>query len=262
MKADSCLSSLYGTLHMAAHTHIGTVRSNNEDCVYCDAELGLALVADGMGGHNAGEVASALASAKIVTFFRQKKIELDEIRFESKIKEIIINSIQEASRDIFLAANDTPSYHGMGTTLVMGVFHMHKVWLAHVGDSRAYRFRNGALLQLTNDHSILQEYIDCGLLTNIQAKKLNIKNVITQALGMTKIINIDVKIDTIDNEDVYLFCSDGLTDMLSDLQIRSVLLSGDSLQQKVDTLIAAACTAGGRDNISVVLVCKSAAGVG
>jgi protein phosphatase len=148
----------------------------------------------------------------------------------------------------------TAEYAGMGTTLVVAVYRGDKLWLGHIGDSRAYRFRNGHLEQLTRDHSLLQEQIDAGLITAEQAAYSMHKNLVTRAVGVDELVELEIHDYPVEPGDVLLMCSDGLSDMLSDEQITQLLRTSDSLASAGTMLVQAANAAGGRDNIAVVLV--------
>jgi protein phosphatase len=161
--------------------------------------------------------------------------------------------VDNANRAIFNAANSNPHYAGMGTTLVVAVFRAGQVVIGHVGDSRAYRYRGTRLQQLTRDHSLLQEQLDAGLITPEQALYATHKNLVTRAVGVEDTVLLEVHSHDVQPADVYLMCSDGLSDMLSDGEIGQILGSSASLDEASQALIEAANAAGGRDNISVIL---------
>lgn len=162
--------------------------------------------------------------------------------------------VDNANRAIFGAANSNPTYAGMGTTLVLAVFRSGRLLLGHIGDSRAYRWRDGQLQQITKDHSLLQEQIDAGILTPEQALYAANKNLVTRALGVEDLVLMETHLHDIQSGDIYLMCSDGLSDMLRDQQIAEVMAAHTSLPDMGAALVAAANEAGGRDNIAVVLV--------
>ena len=162
--------------------------------------------------------------------------------------------VDNANRAIFNAANANPQYHGMGTTLVVGAFRAQRLLLGHIGDSRCYRWRAGRLTQLTRDHSLLQEQIDAGLITPEQAVFSGHKNLVTRAVGVEDIVLLETHLHAVEPEDLYLMCSDGLSDMLRDHQIAEVMAQHQTLPDMGAALVAAANEAGGRDNIAVVLV--------
>ena len=162
--------------------------------------------------------------------------------------------VDNANRAIFNAANANPQYAGMGTTLVVAVFRDSRLLLGHVGDSRGYRLRGGRLQQITRDHSLLQEQIDAGLITPEQAAFSANKNLVTRAVGVEDTVLLETHQHEVQPGDLYLMCSDGLSDMLDDAGIAQVLQAHDSLEPSSQALIDAANDAGGKDNISVILV--------
>ena len=235
-------------------TDPGRARDNNEDAVVHDGDTRLCVLADGMGGYNAGEIASGMATAFIKSEMTRW---LSEAGRHAKIKEIrraLEICVDNANRSIFNASDSNPQYSGMGTTLVVGVFHGSTLVLGHIGDSRCYRLRNGELAQITKDHSLLQEQIDAGLITQEQAASSSIKNLVTRALGVEDAVALDLHEHLVEAGDSYLMCSDGLSDMVDDGEIASILGGESPLEQKADGLIVAANAHGGRDNISVLLV--------
>ncbi len=231
----------------------GRMRSNNEDAVLVDPLSGVAVLADGMGGYNAGEVASQMATSFVAAELGRWLRELPEAPDAIHTRRAMEICVDNANRAIFNAAVNNAHYAGMGTTLVAAVFHPQQVVLGHVGDSRAYRLRNGRLLQLTRDHSLLQEQLDAGLITPEQAQYATHKNLVTRAVGVEDTVIVDVKAHPVDPGDVFLICSDGLTDMLDDNEIAFVIQGQPSLEAAAQALIDAANQAGGRDNISVIL---------
>jgi PPM family protein phosphatase len=236
-----------------ALTDPGLVRDNNEDSVALDPDNRLAILADGMGGYNAGEVASAMATTFIKTELGRW---IAEGGFEASARELkraMEICIDNANRSIFNAANANPQYAGMGTTLVMGVFLDGRVMIGHVGDSRCYRLRRGEFVQMTRDHSLLQEQIDAGLISMEQAQFATHRNLVTRALGVEDTVLLEVNEYRVEDGDLYLFCSDGLNDMLSDERIAALLVTAGTLEEKATALVEAANGAGGRDNISVIL---------
>lgn len=240
-------------------TDPGRARDNNEDALVFDDPTQLCVLADGMGGYNAGEIASGMATAFIKSEMARW---LSEAGRHAKIKEIrraLEICVDNANRSIFNASDSNPQYSGMGTTLVVGVFHGNTLLLGHIGDSRCYRLRNQELLQITKDHSLLQEQIDAGLITQEQASSSSIKNLVTRALGVEDAVALEINEHEVEAGDCYLMCSDGLTDMVDDAEIASILGGADPMEQKADSLVAVANEHGGRDNISVLLVQVDAA---
>jgi protein phosphatase len=236
-----------------ALTDPGLVRDNNEDSVSLDSDSGIAVLADGMGGYNAGEVASAMATTFIKSELGRGLGDGGNETSSRELKRAMEVCVDNANRSIFNAANANPQYAGMGTTLVMGVFLDGRVMIGHVGDSRCYRLRRGEFAQMTRDHSLLQEQIDAGLISLEQAQYATHRNLVTRALGVEDAVLLEVNEYRVEDEDLYLFCSDGLNDMLSDERMAALLVTAGTLEEKAVALVDAANAAGGRDNISVIL---------
>ena len=234
-------------------TDSGLARDNNEDAVAFDAQTGLCILADGMGGYNAGEVASGMACAFIKSEMSRWLSQAGFHANGNEVKRAMEICVQNANHSIFNAANSNPQYTGMGTTLVVGVFQAERLVVGHIGDSRCYRLRSGEFQQITKDHSLLQEQIDAGLITPEQALTSANKNLVTRALGVEDSVLLDVTEHRVEVGDVYLLCSDGLSDMVRDQPIADIMMGDASLEQKATQLIAAANAGGGRDNISVVI---------
>lgn len=232
----------------------GRVRNNNEDAIALDEGLGLVVLADGMGGYQAGEVASGMASILIrdemALWLKQAATPPRAV----DVRQALGRTVSEANLAIFTKGLTLPECRGMGTTVVAAVFMSDMLVLGHVGDSRAYRLREGQLTQLTKDHSVLQEEIDAGLVTPEQALMATHKNLVTRALGVDPGVVMDLIEEGVQPGDLYLLCSDGLTDMVRDSQITQILQMPQTLQNKADQLVDAANELGGRDNISVVLI--------
>ena len=248
-------------LEFHSATDTGRARNNNEDSVAVDEPTALVVLADGMGGYNAGEVASGMATAFIKTELGRWLAEASETASDTDVRRAMDICVDNANRAIFNAANSNPQYAGMGTTLVVGVFREARLLMGHVGDSRAYRLRAGRLAQITHDHSLLQEQIDAGLITAEQAAFSANKNLVTRAVGVEDTVLLETHLHEVLPGDTYLLCSDGLSDMLDDEGIAQLLQGRESLAEAADALIVAANDAGGKDNISVVLArARSAAG--
>jgi protein phosphatase len=231
----------------------GRARTNNEDSVSLDEAVALAVLADGMGGYNAGEVASSMATTFIRTELGRWLREAGASATDTEVRRAMDICVDNANRAIFNAANSNPQYAGMGTTLVVAVFRGQRLLVGHVGDSRAYRLRGGRLQQITRDHSLLQEQIDAGLITPEQAAFSANKNLVTRAVGVEDTVLLETHLHEVQPRDVLLMCSDGLSDMLDDASIAQVLQMHDSLAAAGAALIEAANDAGGKDNISLVL---------
>ena len=234
-------------------TDTGRARSNNEDSVALDETSALAVLADGMGGYNAGEVASGMATGFIKTELGRWLVEAGANATDSEVRRAMDICVDNANRAIFNAANSNPQYTGMGTTRVVAVFRDGRLLLGHVGDSRAYRMRGGRLSQVTHDHSLLQEQIDAGLITAEQASFSSNKNLVTRAVGVEDTVLLETHVHEVMPGDIYLLCSDGLSDMLDDESINQILRGHESLPAAGAALIDAANDAGGKDNIAVIL---------
>lgn len=246
-------------IEMVALTDRGCVRPNNEDAVFIDAARGLAILADGMGGHRAGEVASRMAVTALAgelghAFAQQPPGVAAAPRLE-RAQAVLADVIRRTNAAIRAAAASHAKFAGMGATLVVVLFYDDKFVVAHVGDSRLYRWREGFLTRLTRDHSLLQEQLDSGMIGTDQARHSPMRNLVTRALGADDDIDIEFGGSPVLPEDVYLLCSDGLNDMLEDHEIAAILAAkaGDP-QACAQQLIDLANARGGRDNVSVILV--------
>jgi serine/threonine protein phosphatase PrpC len=236
----------------------GKIRPLNEDCIAVKASSGVVVLADGMGGYNAGEVASALA-VNIISRGIEAVLPLISAssREESKIQieSLVRKEVQLANEAIFRKSRQDPNCSGMGTTLVMGLFYDNFLTVAHLGDSRLYRMRGNSFIQVTKDHSLLQEQLDAGLISVEEARFSTNKNFVTRALGVDPVAETETNCYEVLAGDLYLFCSDGLNDLVSDEEIQIVLATGsDNLAKVAHDLVQLANDSGGRDNISVVLV--------
>jgi protein phosphatase len=234
-------------------TDTGRARNNNEDSVAVDTESSLIVLADGMGGYNAGEVASNMATSFIRTELGRWLTAAAGNASDADVKRALEICVDNANRAIFNAAHSNPQYAGMGTTLVVGVFREGRLLLGHVGDSRGYRLRGDVFSQITHDHSLLQEQIDAGLITAEQALFSANKNLVTRAVGVEDSVMLESHLHELLPGDLILLCSDGLSDMLDDARISSLLQSGETLETCARALIDAANEAGGKDNIAVIL---------
>jgi PPM family protein phosphatase len=237
----------------------GMKRPHNEDSTVTDPTMGLAVVADGMGGYKAGEVASAIAAKAILDIVRgdiqaaREKVRDPESELSVEAA-LVRDSITNANRHIFKTATEVPQCHGMGTTVVVVLFYNNMATIAHVGDSRVYRLRDGDLAQITNDHSLVQELIDRGFFTPEEAEANTPKNLVTRALGIDQTVEVDIQEEATRPGDIYLLCSDGLNDMVDDEEIRLTLSKySANLVEAAHELVRLANESGGKDNISVVL---------
>lgn len=247
-----------GKLQFAGRTDRGVVRSNNEDAILMDLETGLVIVADGMGGYKAGEVASGMAAEVIQKFVSAG---LKAARKHTGVSDggyshesvLLRDALQRANEVIHDTAKNQPQCEGMGTTVAAALFYNNRVSLAHVGDSRIYRLRHAHFEQLTRDHSLLQELVARGFYTPDEARRSLNKNLVTRALGIEPTVIVDLQEDVASTGDIYLFCSDGLHDMVPDPDIHlTVDTFSDNLETAVSQLIKLANSNGGLDNISAV----------
>jgi protein phosphatase len=250
------MPDLTSTLEVASATHPGMIRTHNEDSIATVPEAGLAVLADGMGGYNAGEVASGIAVALISSEIRKILSCDDAAQFTSReIERIIADHAEKANAAIYQAAQGNSQYSGMGTTLVMACWHDNQVAVGHIGDSRLYRLRGDALEQVTRDHSVLQEQLDSGMITREQARHAQHKNLVTRAVGIDPKVETEVHTYPVQVDDIYLLCSDGLPDMVEDEDIRLTLETlRANLPLAAEQLVQQANDNGGRDNVSVILV--------
>ena len=241
-------------LSVYGETDVGQLREHNEDFIAWDTSMGLLLLADGMGGHNAGEVASELAVDSIRDALQDvltpDLIASNVIDFNDALREAIVY----ANEEIIRMAHERLECAGMGTTIVITLFHGNRAIIANVGDSRIYRLREKELAQISKDHSLVQEMLDNGYISEEEAQMSASRNLITRALGIADQVEVDVAQDTVENGDLYLLCSDGLTDLVTDEEIlQLLLLYKDDLESGCKELIALANEKGGKDNISVIL---------
>ena len=243
-----------------AQTDSGLTRENNEDSVALDESCGLAILADGMGGYNAGEVASSMATASILAELGQWLRNAEPEVSGRAIRHAMKLAVRNSNTAVFDASRAVPGYAGMGTTLVVAVFLGMKLVVGHIGDSRCYRLRGNTLSRCTRDHSLLQEQLDAGLITPRQAEMSIHRNLVTRALGVEYATALEVNEYKVQPGDLYLMCSDGLSDMVGDDMIATVLKAQQPLPEMAVALIDSANAGGGRDNISVMLA-RAAGGV-
>lgn len=243
-------------LEFAAKTDTGLVRSHNEDSIAISPAFGFAILADGMGGYSAGEVASGIATSVLKEALESGLRDPGSpVSRNGEIQQFMDGAIHRANAAILDAARAEPRYEGMGTTLVAALFHEDKVTIAHVGDSRAYRLRQGVLEQITRDHSLLQEQLDAGLITPEWAQFSPNKNLVTRAVGVGPDMEVEIHDHHVEAGDLYLLCSDGLSDMLDPPDVQAILMDGHAtLDAACAALVQRANDNGGRDNISVVLI--------
>ncbi|HUO43914.1 MAG TPA: Stp1/IreP family PP2C-type Ser/Thr phosphatase [Burkholderiales bacterium] len=252
-------TKLGAALEVVTATDPGMVRSHNEDSIAADRELGLAVLADGMGGYNAGEVASGIAVAMLTSEMREALAGTSANEADASgtpfAVTLIRDSAGKANAAIYQAAQSQPQYAGMGTTLVAALFYDNHVAIGHIGDSRLYRLRGDGFEQVTRDHSLLQEQIDSGMISKEQARYSQNKNLVTRAVGIDPEVETEVHTYEVEPGDIYLLCSDGLSDMVEDEDIHNTLsMLRTNLPLAAQQLIQLANDNGGRDNISVILV--------
>jgi protein phosphatase len=251
--------ALKGKVATALLSDVGKVRTNNEDAVAEDQDIGLLLLADGMGGYNAGEIASGITSATVVDVVRRelpriKRGQVDEETGYTLESLLLRHALETAHTTIFQVAQSQPQCAGMGTTAVACLFHDDRMSIAYAGDSRLYRLRETTLEQITRDHSLIEELVARGHYTREDANKLVRRNIVTRALGVEAAVEVDLIEEGLEMGDIVLLCSDGLTDMLSDEEIRLTLVQfADNLTRMAEMLIQKANANGGRDNVSVAL---------
>ncbi len=251
--------SLKDRILITGITDEGLVRDHNEDSIGSDEELGLLVLADGMGGHKGGEVASAIAVDSILQELREVLPQIspgniDDNTGYSLESMAIETAIKHANLKIFEAAKNNSKYEGMGTTVVVLLLYDNRITIAHVGDSRLYRMRDKRLEQMTRDHTLLQELVDRGFYTRKEANESLNKNLVTRAVGVNPDVDVDLLEDIALVNDTYLLCSDGLTDMIDDDLIEDIQLNyQDNLEKINRELIKQAKDYGGKDNVSVML---------
>jgi PPM family protein phosphatase len=235
-------------INYSGKTDNGLLRPNNEDTFLVKPDMGFCLVADGMGGAAAGELASSIFSQTAFEVFSTHSDPSENITLE-KVKAVF----RSAHKRILKHVGDNPQHEGMGCTAELMAFYNKGFVIGHIGDSRTYRVRNGKLKQLTKDHSLVQAQVDQGLITTSEAKNHSFRNVIFRAVGMNENLPLDILRGKTYSGDQFLLCSDGLSDMVDDSLIGQILFSGIDLPVKTEKLIEMAKSAGGRDNITVVL---------
>lgn len=254
------MSAVKGKIDMVARTDVGQVRSNNEDAVACDADVGLLVLADGMGGYKAGEVASGMTVASVTETVRER---LPDIDAQERLGDdgdysaeaiMLREALELAHTSVYQVSRTQSQCEGMGTTAVVVLFHDDRFALAYVGDSRLYRLRGGVLEAISRDHSLVQELVDRGFYSMEEAQEKVGRNIVTRALGVEADVRIDLVEEPVAIGDIYLLCSDGLSDLIDDDKISLTLQEyADNLELAAQQLIDMANAAGGKDNISVVL---------
>jgi PPM family protein phosphatase len=243
-------------LATALLSDVGRVRSNNEDSIAEDRDIGLLVLADGMGGYNAGEIASGITIATVLDTVRREweNTRADSSGTPSPHALLLRHAIETAHTTIYHVSQSQRQCAGMGTTVVACILHEDRLAIAYVGDSRLYRLRQHRLEAITRDHSALEELIARGHYSRAEAQRLVRKNIITRALGVEPEVTVDLIDETLQLGDVVLLCSDGLTDMVEENDIQRILVAQlHDLDAAAKTLVATANERGGRDNVSVAL---------
>ena len=253
------LESIRMRIEVAGLTHVGMKRNHNEDNFLMLPEEHLFVVADGMGGHSSGEVASKIAVEELAEFFRMTSrdhdatwpYKMDKTRNYDENR--LSTGVKLANMRIFERATSDVKYKGMGTTIVTVSFAANAAYVGHVGDSRVYHFRKGVLRQVTEDHSLLNDYLKAKKLTPEEIEAFPHKNVIVRALGMKDTVQVDVSRVEPQDGDIFLLCSDGLSGMVSDAQIQETLTKEQNLNSACSQLIDLANANGGNDNVTCIL---------
>lgn len=252
--------SLKGKLAYVEATDTGRVRDHNEDAIGSNRDIGLVVLADGMGGYNAGEVASGIAVKTVMDMVtsgcgREERTGQEPETGLMRQSIILRDAIIRANKIIHQTAQSQPQCEGMGTTLVACLFYDNRVSVAHVGDSRLYRLRENRFEQLTLDHSLLQELVDRGFYSQEEAQRSTNRNYVTRALGVEPTVDVEIQEVDAAKGDVYLLCSDGLPDMVEDEDIHLTISTfSANLDMVGEQLIKLTNDNGGRDNVSVMLV--------
>ena len=252
--------SLKGKLAHVEVSDVGKVRDHNEDAIGSEPEIGLWVLADGMGGYNAGEVASGIAVKTIIDLVTkacktEKRSEIESGTGYMRQTIVLRDAILRANKVINQTAQSQPQCEGMGTTLVASLFYDNRVSIAHVGDSRMYRLRGNRFEQITMDHSLLQELVDRGFYSQEEAQRSTNRNYVTRALGVEANVEVEVQEIDVQKGDYFLMCSDGLPDMVEDEDIHLTISTfSNDVRTVGEQLIKLTNDNGGRDNVSVILV--------
>ena len=241
-------------IEMIGISDAGSVRQFNEDSIALDPEKGSMVLADGMGGHRAGEVASRMATEAIVNELKSRIPELGDAAGQHSPQLVVDRSIKRANKSVYEAAQVNPAYQGMGTTVAVAIFYNNAVALGHLGDSRIYRLRGGALQLLTRDDSLLRDQVELGIIAAADASESHNRSLVTRALGIDAAVSPHLREEQALPGDIFLLCSDGLNDLVDDADIELILHSLESnLPLAAQHLVQAAKDNGGYDNVSVIL---------
>lgn len=252
---------LHKALEIYGISDAGCLRTNNEDCITWNSDLGLAILADGIGGAKAGEIASRIAAETVlkevkenISLLSSKPRSKNNGQQNSRAGRILYKALNKSNSVILGIADEQIECKGMGATTVAALFHDNTVSVGHVGDSRLYLLRNGTLRQITEDHAVIYELIKCGLYTKKQAEESVNKNIVTRAVGVTPDLRVDILEESTYPDDILMLCSDGLTDLVSDSEILQLLEEGNKLSYTAQKLVDLAKKYGGNDNISLILI--------
>src|SRR5258707_8702636 len=257
-KSDNELMSLKGKIASVARTDTGKVREHNEDMIGAEADIGLFVLADGMAGYTAGEVASGIAVKTIINLVRdavaREDLSVPDPETGLTRPSIILrDAIHRANKIIYHTSKTQPQCEGMGTTVVACLFHDNKMSIAHVGDSRLYRLRDNRFEQMTADHSLLQELVDRGFYSQQEAQRATNKNYVTRALGVEQNVEVEIHEEPVQKSDYYVLCSDGLSDMIEDEDIHLTISTfSANLDTVAKQLIQLSNDNGGGGNVAVV----------
>jgi protein phosphatase len=252
--------NISGVLEIVRLTDVGLQRDHNEDAIASDDTMGFVVLADGMGGYKAGEVASEIAVLSITAELTESLANRHLGKFDTTLgkqpeAQLILDAVKSANEVIYSVSQTQPKCAGMGTTLVVAVFTNNKLLVGHIGDSRMYRLRDQILSPITEDHSLLQEQIIAGLITEEQAKYSANKNLVTRALGVNPEVDLELNEYDVEVGDIYLVCSDGLTDLVDDEVIQTAINQYmPDMNVAAKRLVQMANENGGKDNVSVILV--------
>ena len=252
-------TSLKSKFYSVELSDTGKVRDHNEDAIGSNLDAGLYVLADGMGGYNAGEVASSIAVKTVIELATEACLREDRASLEADtgmMRQTIVlrDAISRANKIIHQTAQSQASCEGMGTTIVACLFYDNRMSIAHVGDSRLYRMRKNRLEQITMDHSLLQELVDRGFYSREEAERSTNRNYVTRALGVEAAVQVELQEIPVEPEDVFLLCSDGLQDMVDDEDIHlNISTFSANLETVGQQLIQLSNDHGGKDNVSVIL---------
>lgn len=244
-------SAPWPDLRVVSRTDVGRLRERNEDSLAVLTEWNWLVLSDGMGGYRGGDVASRLAVDAVTD--HSGRFGGEACQASARALAILKDAIVEANSRILRTAADRPELTGMGATMVAAIFLPGRLVVGHVGDSRLYRLRHGELLQLTRDHTLLQEQLDRGMISLEAARRSPVRGMLTRALGVEEVVQPDLASYPAMPGDIYLMCSDGVTDMIEDEQLLAFMADMDNLADAADGVVALANSRGGRDNISLIL---------